>query len=318
MILRLTILTFIVYAQCLYAQSCYYYFNLSSLKFLEDSNSYFNSYLAQNGILSSVLSIPKKSYFGGRIERDSSNKKFILSTLERVSKQGFVSERDRYQTSVELVTALYGSRWFRFFKQSREERLHESIRYQIYQHILDKGFQAFLDQAALNQKLSLWQHTKRVVRIIQRSQFTNWLGITSGILPTFRSANIPEDLILKIVWNGYEAHKHELNSYFPVYNRQDIYNLISPLHTLIYYSFLILYTDHLYVQARAQAEDTQAQQAVEQVEKMGQASLDFVRDYKTTSRENALKEAIRELESELKRPATTEEIEDMRRIIYEE
>lgn len=245
-------------------------------------------------------------------------KKKALRLLERVKKGDVASDKDLSIIAEDLVAILYGQQDLvdRYFLKSKDERKQESIRLQARTQLIEKGLKSFISKQPVHQKISLWIKVKKNVRRIFQSQVVNWAQVPFN-LPEFKNKRISEELLGKIIWNGISPHQREIDAYYKVQSKKEIYSSFRRIYSFVIIGVLATqgYQQGL---AKDKAENkAKVEFVTEQLEYVADNLPKEVQEYKEQIREEALKNAIVEFEAELNRAPTSAEIAEMQTIIFE-
>lgn len=289
------------------AQSCANYFANNLRHYLEVTNRENNNYLSESSVDEKINSSRWMRRY--RINR----------AINRIQREGFVSERDIYVTTDHLMVLFFGQKDVvdRYILKKTTARQQETIRYQVRTQLIEKGLRSFVKDNSAQFKINLWIRIKKVVRRMNQSQVLNFAQLAIGLPPTLKPYRLPDNLMMKVIWEGADANLPELQKYLKSQSKMDVYAVVRRLYTAVFLGMYTLYSYNQTMEMQAAESHAKAQIAVVQLNSVAEDLPNQVREFKRTTLENALKDAVAEYESEVGRPLTAEEYEQMRKVIYE-
>lgn len=243
-----------------------------------------------------------------------------LKTASTLSKIDFEKSRD-YEIenmAAELSLALYGQHDLvdRFFAKSKEQRQRDSTTRLIGEKLLREGLLKFWQETRGEVSQTLWQAIRGRIYRIQKSSILTYI-LTFPFVPV-KDVQISNDLMTKIILDGYDAHKDEVASALSSQNAREAYSTFRRLYSAVFFGTILAFQGtQIYdgVKAEIARQDVKTENAKKAVSDLREGIEEGVLRQRREIVEDTLKEMIVEFRQKWGEDPTPDEKEILRKKI---
>lgn len=235
-------------------------------------------------------------------------KRKIRKLVRDLEVRSFPSEKALERYSIELGTALFGSKDVvdRWIFKSKEERLEESSIYIIKEQLLQEGL------------LKTWglNHDSAQVGMIRRlldrlasaghSPYGQLLRLPY-YLPTMKDQKIHQDLMYKVIRDGFISHSEEVRLALGKQSQIEAYNTFRKLYSPVFLGVMLITSlQHAYAELE-RIQDQQVQKAVQELRTQRKSILNNIDMAKQEIFQQTYDAAVAEFIQKWGEPPTPEE-----------
>jgi len=192
-------------------------------------------------------------------------KRKIRKLLQEIEVRSFPSEKALERYTIELSAALFGtstslSRWI---KKSADERLEDSTILIIKEQLLTQGMLRTWGDVQNPQQISMLRKIVDKIWTFQKSRIAQLMSFPFR-LPQLRNSEISNELMFKIIRDGFDAHAEEVRVALRHQNKVDAYNTFRKVYAPAFFAILFSFNVvSAYEQRQKQIEETTQQVVTE-------------------------------------------------------
>jgi hypothetical protein len=235
-------------------------------------------------------------------------KRKIRKLVRDLEVRSFPSEKFLERYTIELNTALFGTHnsLRQWMTKSSEERLDDSAVLLIKEQLLKEGLLKTWGDVYDPQQISFLKRTIDQIQTFQHSRLLELIRFPF-VLPSMKNKTLSDELIFKVIRDGFNAHAEEIRVALHAQTKIDAYNTFRKVYAPVFFSVM------LFIQAQnayQQLQDTieqQVKQTIENLRNQRKQIAESIPKLKQEEFDRAYVACIEEFKQKWGEPPTAEE-----------
>lgn len=235
-------------------------------------------------------------------------KRKIRKLVRELEVRSFPSEKSLERYTVELGANLFGAHTGlrQWVTKSSEQRLDDSAIILIKEQLLQEGMLKTWGDVYDPQQISFLKRTLDQIQTFQRSRLVELMRLPF-VLPSIKNKTLSDDLMFKVIRDGFNAHAEEVRIALRVQTKIDAYNTFRKVYAPVFFGVMLFIQAQNAYQQLQDAIEQQVKQTIENLRNQRKQIEESIPKLKQEEFDRAYAACIEEFKHKWGEPPTPEE-----------
>ncbi|KYG62675.1 hypothetical protein AZI87_15415 [Bdellovibrio bacteriovorus] len=216
----------------------------------------------------------------------------LRKLINNTDLQNFASDKALERYAIELGTVLFGKKDVvdRWIRQSKDQRLEESTVMLIKEKLLQEGLLKTWLEVRDPRDIGIARKSLDKLWTLLQHRTFEWLRIPLA-LPSMKNAEVPPELMYKIIRDGFKTHAEEARIALRSQNHIEAYNTFKKIYGRVIFGVLFALNVHNGYEQIQDYHNRHVDQTIQQIQEIGRQAENAVTQIKREQFDQAYKSA---------------------------